>query len=1185
MGQISSKRAAQATPGLYTPAHRKKLLRARRKRSDDNSSSATANTHSQGTAQSIEPASTPSQGTAQSIEPASTPSQGTAQSIQPGTERGTAQSIVSASTPSQGTAQSIEPASTPSQGTAQSIVPASTPSQVSASTPSQGTAQSIQPGTERGTAQSIVSASTPSQGTAQSIEPASTPSQGTAQSIQPGTERGTAQSIEPASTPSQGTAQSIEPASASTPSQGTAQSIEPGTERGTAQSIELSTERGTAQSIELSTERGTAQSIEPGTERGTAQSIEPGTERGTAQSIEPGTERGTAQSIEPGTERGTAQSIEPGTERGTAQSIELSTERGTAQSIEPGTERGTAQSTVPASASTHSQGTAQSTVSASSSTPSQGTAQSIESGTERGTVQGAVSDSEVGKVQGIHPGTERGTVLSIETGTESDIDPGTKRGTVQGTLSVSLERTLSVTAACVESIASEERKVTFRLEETLQSDTGTWLLFPDTAPDIPTVPLYIDAALRSTEGTTKKHIQITSLCSPADSKTQTSLKPSKNTLPGLYPNVSIVGGSERRVTLPSDTAPSTQVALLPEMRLDGQGVGCRRDISKGGGSQGAMTDRGKVWSEDYGKSHMESLKDTQRNVENETVVLSFIEQKTESQPQSSVAESYREEATAVNSLGDGSKLLGMSWKKETVMFPGSLGSVECVGTGGGEVGEKTTTNAERNEKDLMLRGQERTSGLENVSLAEIPQSGTGQQETLGGGNLGITSLRLTVTPPDSQLIPEMAHRRELPRKGPPLLEFRLLPAELASDTHSYSIPRLIVTRDPSPNHRLSSSSPQLLESSCSLDVPLSGDAESPCSDSGCGGSPVPSLFLRKLSSSSGLSSASSFEESEDDFGGSDIEPNGLHVLFCSPEDHAATRSWKKLKNIVHWSPFVVSFKKNYPWIQLAGHAGNFKAGEYGKILKKFCLSEQQCLEWLNRDSLRPFVPGYYGVVEKDGETYNQMEDLLSEFDSPSIMDCKMGVRTYLEEELVKAREKPKLRKDMYEKMIAVDPNAPTEEEHIQRAILKPRYMQWRETLSSTATLGFRIEGIKRADGTCDTNFKKTKQRDEIVRALEDFVDENKLILKNYLVRLKDLRTELEKSDFFKSHEVVGSSLLFVHDSSGLAKVWMIDFGKTVRLPYKQTLNHRSPWVEGNREDGYLWGLDNLINIFTSMVQD
>ena len=65
-------------------------------------------------------------------------------------------------------------------------------------------------------------------------------------------------------------------------------------------------------------------------------------------------------------------------------------------------------------------------------------------------------------------------------------------------------------------------------------------------------------------------------------------------------------------------------------------------------------------------------------------------------------------------------------------------------------------------------------------------------------------------------------------------------------------------------------------------------------------------------------------------------------------------------------------------------------------------------------------------------------------------------------------------------------------------------------------------------------------------------------------------------------QVVGSSLLFVYDSSGQSSVHMIDFGKTVEVHPGIQVDHRTPWEEGNHEDGYLWGLDNLISMWREL---
>ncbi|XP_019500388.1 PREDICTED: inositol-trisphosphate 3-kinase A [Hipposideros armiger] len=343
---------------------------------------------------------------------------------------------------------------------------------------------------------------------------------------------------------------------------------------------------------------------------------------------------------------------------------------------------------------------------------------------------------------------------------------------------------------------------------------------------------------------------------------------------------------------------------------------------------------------------------------------------------------------------------------------------------------------------------------------------------------------------------------------------------------------------------------------------------------------------RRLSTSSLSSTGSSSlpEDSEDDLLSDSESRSRGNVQLEASEDVCQKSHWQKIRTMVNL-PVISPFKRRYAWVQLAGHTGSFKAaGTSGLILKRSSEPERYCLARLMADALRGCVPAFHGVVERDGETYLQLQDLLHGFDGPCVLDCKMGVRTYLEEELTKARERPKLRKDMYKKMLAVDPAAPTEEEHAQRAVTKPRYMQWREGISSSTTLGFRIEGIKKADGSCSTDFKTTRSREQVIRVFEDFVQGDAEVLRRYLNRLQQIRDTLEVSEFFRRHEVIGSSLLFVHDHCHRAGVWLIDFGKTTPLPDGQTLDHRRPWEEGNREDGYLLGLDNLIGILASLTQ-
>ncbi|KAK0040221.1 inositol-trisphosphate 3-kinase B [Biomphalaria pfeifferi] len=281
------------------------------------------------------------------------------------------------------------------------------------------------------------------------------------------------------------------------------------------------------------------------------------------------------------------------------------------------------------------------------------------------------------------------------------------------------------------------------------------------------------------------------------------------------------------------------------------------------------------------------------------------------------------------------------------------------------------------------------------------------------------------------------------------------------------------------------------------------------------------------------------------------------------------------------SNLLVKNRKN-AWIQLAGHPGSFAPAGPKTIWKKRLVKENY--ETLAYQALceyqqsKNIMPTFHREVEFNGEYFIEIEDLLHHFNDPSIMDIKMGTRTFLEVEV----KNPVLRKDLYDKMVKVDPNAPTAEERAQEAITKLRYMQFREHESSTASLGFRIEAIRMSGEPPNTNLKKVRTKEEVSYFIETFVKEHEVVIPSLHQRLCDIRDKFESIPFFQSHEIIGSSLLIMFDSSNHAGVWMIDFAKTI--PVENTLTHREPWEQGNHEDGYLTGLDNLVEIFGELSQ-
>ncbi|TKR92487.1 hypothetical protein L596_007131 [Steinernema carpocapsae] len=266
------------------------------------------------------------------------------------------------------------------------------------------------------------------------------------------------------------------------------------------------------------------------------------------------------------------------------------------------------------------------------------------------------------------------------------------------------------------------------------------------------------------------------------------------------------------------------------------------------------------------------------------------------------------------------------------------------------------------------------------------------------------------------------------------------------------------------------------------------------------------------------------------------------------------------------------------WVQLSGHEGTIVPATNHTLWKKQP-NEKEAIayaEIMDDMALKGMTPRFFKTIEHKNESFIEIQDLLSQFPdvhSRAVMDIKIGTRTFLESEVKNSLKRP----DLYQKMVAIDPLQPTEAEREEEAITKLRYMQFREQESSTASLGFRIEAAQMPGGKTQKNFKKVRTEDQVADTLWNFFSERAPeISKSLLIRLREMRKSVENSEFFRTHEVVGSSILIVYDDQK-ASAWMIDFAKSTRVPGELSLNHRTKWSVGNHEDGYLLGLDNLIS--------